>query len=75
MVVCHLSKSFADSFSIYEGSDFDIDSAVEKAHQNIGEMNASVFRKQFEFHPIIAKRHYHETGAMRWFDTTVCAFG
>ncbi|MCY3554652.1 MAG: ATP-binding protein [Gemmatimonadetes bacterium] len=64
-------RKFADSFSIYEGSDFDIDTAVENAHQNIGEMNASVFRKQFEFQPIIAKRHYHETGALRWFDTTV----
>ena len=64
-------RKFADSFSIYEGSDFEIDAAVENALQNIGEMNASIFRKQFEFQPIIAKRHYHETGAMRWFDTSV----
>jgi len=64
-------RKFSDSFSIYEGSDFEIDTAVEAALQNIGEMNASVFRKQFVFQPIIAKRHYHETGALRWFDTTV----
>ena len=64
-------RKFSDSYSIYEGSDFEIDTAVERALQNIGEMNASVFRKQFEFQPIIAKRHYHETGALRWFDTMV----
>ena len=64
-------RKFADSFSIYEGSDFEIDTAVEKALQNIGEMNALVFRKQFELQPIIAKRHYHETGALRWFDMAV----
>ena len=64
-------RKFVDSYSIYEGSDFDIDTAVEKAHQNIGELNASVFNKQFELQPIIAKRHYHESGALRWFDTAV----
>ena len=64
-------RKFVDSYSIYEGSDFDIDAAVETALQNTGELNASVFNKQFELQPVIAKRHYHESGALRWFDTTV----
>lgn len=64
-------RKFSDTYSIYEGSDFDIDTAVEKALQNLGEVNASVFNKQFELQPIVAKRHYHETGALRWFDTAV----
>ena len=64
-------RKFAGSYSIYEGSDFDIESAVEKTLQNMGELNASVFNKQFELQPIIAKRHYHESGALRWFDATV----
>ncbi len=64
-------RKFVDSYSIYEGSDFDIETAVEKALQNIGELDASVFNKQFELQPVIAKRHYHESGSLRWFDTTV----
>ena len=64
-------RKFAGSYSIYEGSDFDIETAVEKTLQNMGELNASVFNKQFELQPIIAKRHYHESGALRWFDATV----
>ena len=64
-------RKFVDSYSIYEGSDFDIETAVEKALQNIGELDSSVFNKQFELQPVIAKRHYHESGALRWFDTTV----
>ena len=64
-------RKFSDSYSIYEGSDFDFDTAVEKAMQDIGELSSSVFNKQFELQPIVAKRHYHETGALRWFDTAV----
>ncbi len=64
-------RKFSDTFSIYEGSDFDIDTAVEKALQNLGEVNTSILNKQFEIQPIVAKRHYHETGALRWFDTAV----
>ena len=64
-------RKFSDTYSIYEGSDFDIDTAVENALQNLGEVNASQFNKQFELQPIVAKRHYHETGALRWFDTVV----
>ena len=64
-------RKFSDTYSIYEGSDFDIEIAVEKALQNLGEVNASVFNKQIELQPIIAKRHYYETGSLRWFDTAV----
>ena len=64
-------RKFSDTYSIYEGSDFDIETAVEKALRNLGEVNASVFNKQFELQAIIAKRHYYETGALRWFDTAV----
>lgn len=64
-------RKFSDTFSIYEGSDFDIDTALEKALQNFGDVDASVFNKQFELQPIVAKRHYHKTGALRWFDTAV----
>ena len=64
-------RKFSDTYSIYEGSDFDIDDAVEKALENIGELNTSNFGKQFGLQPVIAKRHYHRTGALRWFDVAV----
>ena len=64
-------RKFSDSYSIYEGSDFKIDDAIEQAKSNIEELNASNFGSQFGLQPVIAKRHYHKTGALRWFDVAV----
>jgi hypothetical protein len=55
-------------FSLYAGSDFDIDAAIEEARSQEGGSDYGRLRETGVLAPILAKRHYHETGAMRWFD-------
>ena len=61
-------RKFADAWAIFEGSDFDIDTALERALLD-GDGSGLKSLGQFgSLQPIVAKRHYHETGALRWFD-------
>ena len=64
-------RKFSDTYSIYEGSDFDIELAVEQALESIPELNTVAFSSLFKLQPVVAKRHYHRTGALRWFDVVV----
>jgi len=61
-------KKHSNSFSIYAGSDFDIDDAVNKARQDILSINFQGLKRLAGLQPILAKRHYHKTGTLRWFD-------
>ena len=61
-------RKFADAYSIFEGSDFNIDHAVEQAVESIGNVDFASLNALAGLQPIVAKRHYHETGALRWFD-------
>lgn len=64
-------RKFDHSFSIYAGSDFDIDQAVEEALEHTKEVDFSALRSLAGIQPILAKRHYHKTGALWWFDVEV----
>ena len=64
-------RKFTDAYSIFEGSDFNTDHAVEQALENIGEVDFVSLNTLAGLQPIVAKRHYHETGALRWFDISV----
>ena len=64
-------RKFTESFSIFEGSDFNIDRAVEQALAAIEEVDYGRLNALASAQPVVAKRHYHETGALRWFDVTV----
>src|SRR5262249_42145900 len=63
-----LFKRHLGAYAIYAGSDFDIDQALSEALGNTKEIDFRALRSIAAFHPIIAKRHYHETGVLRWFD-------
>ena len=65
-------KKFLDAHAIYAGSDFDIDEAVRSALEEVHEIDFAALRKLAGLQPILAKRHYHDTGAMRWFDINIC---
>ncbi len=64
-------RKFTESFSVFEGSDFNIDRAVERALAAIEEVDYGRLNALALMQPVVAKRHYHETGALRWFDVTV----
>ncbi len=63
-------RKFVDAYSIFEGSDFNIDRSVE-ALESKDELDFATLNKLAGLQPIIAKRHYHETGSLRWFDVAI----
>lgn len=61
-------KKHKKSYSLYEGSDFDIEAAIEDAQNQVSQLDFDRLRKAAGFQPIVAKKHYHQTGALRWMD-------
>ena len=64
-------KKFLDAHAIFAGSDFDIDQAVRTALDEIDEIDFTALKSLAGLQPILAKRHYHETGTLRWFDVNI----
>ena len=64
-------RKFDDSYSVFDGSDFDIEDAVGQALESIGEVDFKRLEALAGLQPIVAKRHYHKTGALRWFDVRI----
>ena len=64
-------KKYLDAHAIFAGSDFDIDQATRSALEHIDEIDFKELKSQAGIQPILAKRHYHETGAMRWFEVNI----
>lgn len=64
-------KKFQDAHAIFAGSDFDIDQAIGIALEEISDLDSAALKSLAGLQPILAKRHYHEIGAMRWFDVTI----
>ena len=61
-------RKFANDYAVFAGSDFDIESAVEGALTELGGLQFSAIKRVADIQPILAKRHYHKTGVLRWFD-------
>ena len=64
-------RKHISSWTIYSGSDFDIDAAVNSARSELGEIDVKQLIELTELNPIVAKRHYHLTGTLRWFNRTL----
>ena len=64
-------RRFSDAWAVFEGSDFDIDEAVAHALQEIEGSGLGAIDSSASLQSLVAKRHYHETGALRWYDVTV----
>jgi hypothetical protein len=59
------------AFAIFAGSDFDLQAALDTAKAAVKELDLKVLRQLANLRPIVAKRHYHETGAFRWLEVDV----
>jgi len=64
-------KKHSDSFSIFEGSDFDLDTAIDEAIGRIDTVNFVKLAEIASFKPYVAKKHYHMTGTLRWMDVNI----
>lgn len=68
-----LFKKHAGAWSVFEGSDFDIESAVSQARATSPGTDFKLLSKLADPYPVIAKRHYHETGTFRWLNVALCS--
>lgn len=68
-----LFKNYTGAWSVFEGSDFDIDAAIAQALAASPGIDYARLAQLIGLHPVVAKRHYHETGSMRWMDLTLCS--
>jgi len=68
-----LFKSYTGAWSVFEGSDFDIDAAVTQALAASPGIDYARLAQLVDLHPVVAKRHYHKTGAMRWMELSLCS--
>ena len=64
-------KKFLSAHAIFAGSDFDIEQAVREALDDLGEIDFNELKSLAGLQPILAKRHYHHTGTLRWFDVNL----
>ncbi|ATQ75847.1 ATP-binding protein [Massilia violaceinigra] len=67
-----LFKKHIGAWSVFEGSDFDIDNAISEARAGMSGVDFSLLSSLTNLYPVIAKRHYHETGTMRWMNMALC---
>ncbi|OIQ91129.1 hypothetical protein GALL_269820 [mine drainage metagenome] len=67
-----LFKKHIGAWSVFEGSDFDIDAAISQARASLPGIDFALLSSLSNLYPIIAKRHYHETGTMRWMELALC---
>ena len=63
-----LFRKHLGAYAVYAGSDFDLDGALTSALNSLRGIDLGQLRGLAGLQPILAKRHYHETGALRWFE-------
>lgn len=66
-----LFKSYTGAWSVFEGSDFDIDAAIAQALAASPGIDYAKLSQLMGMHPVVAKRHYHKTGSMRWMELSL----
>jgi hypothetical protein len=61
-------RDFADEYRVWQGSDFDLKTAIDSAHRRIREEpEARVVERVLPLGPLVASRHAHQTGTLRAF--------
>ena len=76
--LCDLSlirESYDKSgYVLFDGSDFNINAALNDALQQVTNIDYSRLNKIASFQPVVAKKHYHDTGTSRWMSLTLIPF-
>ncbi|TFW17700.1 ATP-binding protein [Duganella callida] len=68
-----LYKNYTGAWSVFEGSDFDIDAAIVQTLASSPGLDYGRLSQLMGLHPVVAKRHYHESGSMRWMELSLCS--
>lgn len=64
-------KRYNGSYGLFEGSDFDIETAISDVKLELGDGVLRNIAKHVSLPTVIAKRHYHDTGTLRWANFTI----
>jgi len=64
-------RKHLQAWGIYAGSDFDIDAAVETVKREFAPSLEEQLKRLAVLPPITARKHYSETGTLRWFERVV----
>lgn len=64
-------RRYLNTWGVYAGSDFNIDEEVNKVLTVQGSISSSELQSLLDTVPVIASRHYWETGAMRWMNKSI----
>ncbi|KYQ99231.1 hypothetical protein AWY96_12265 [Serratia plymuthica] len=64
-------RKYLGAWAIFEGSDFNIDEAIKEVNSGLEMTDTKLLSRLAGLHPIIAKRHYYETGTLRWMDISL----
>jgi hypothetical protein len=67
-----LFKKHISAWSVFEGSDFDIEAAISQTRAAQPALDFGLLSSLANLHPVVAKRHYHSTGTMRWMNVAIC---
>lgn len=67
-----LFKKHIGAWSVFEGSDFDIEAAISQARSALPSVDFALLSSLTNLYPVVAKRHYHHTGTMRWMNMALC---
>jgi len=67
-----LFKKHIGAWSVFEGSDFDIERAISQTRATMPGIDFALIESLTNLYPVIAKRHYHQTGTMRWMNMALC---
>lgn len=68
-------RKYAGSWAVFEGSDFDIEAAVARAKAEGVGISLAELSEMAGLHPVVAKRHYHDTGTLRWMEVALADNG
>lgn len=63
-----LHKKHTGTLAIFAGSDFELEAALSEFRSTSNEFDLQSLRGIAALQPFLAKRHYHQTGALRWLD-------
>lgn len=61
-----LFRKHVGAWTVFEGSDFDIDQAISKARATFVSVDLKTLTAIANLSPVIAKRHYADSGSFRW---------
>lgn len=66
-------RKHTGAYAVYAGSDFDIELAIDDARSRGIGTDFKLLEEQSALRPALAKRHYEEKGALRWFEVGISA--